>query len=114
MAKASLLKAACAAAMLVATPVLAQTTPAPANTSPAGAPNTPTTHEATPGAHAMHHSAMVNHHAKHASQSATSQDAAVDRLNQQSYEAAQKGQAFGPTETTTPSSGSTTDGGGKM
>ena len=104
MAKASLLKAACAAAMLAATPVLAQTSTAPNATGPGGS-------QATTPSHPTHHAATASHHAKHGSQSPTAQDAAVDRLNEQSYEAAQKGQPFSVTPS---SSGSTTDSGGKM
>jgi hypothetical protein len=94
MARATLFQAACAAAMLAATPVFAQSNN-PAGDS--GAANAPVSHDATPGSHHMtghmHHSATGDHHAKsHMSES--SGDAAVDRLNDQSYQAAQKGEAF--------------------
>lgn len=108
MAQATLFKAACAAAMLAATPVLAQSNNPAGDT---GAANAPMTHDTTPGSHPMtghmHHSAMGEHHAKsHMSES--SGDAAVDRLNDQSYQAAQKGEAF---EAGTPA---TSAPGGKM
>nr|WP_294509291.1 hypothetical protein [uncultured Rhodopila sp.] len=97
MAKATLFQAACAAAMLAATPVLAQSNNPTGDTGAGGSPNTPVTHDATPGSHHMtghmHHSAMGEHHAK-SHMSADSGDAAVDRLNDQSYQAAQKGEAF--------------------
>jgi len=120
MAKATLFKAACAAAMLAATPVLAQNsapgTTAPANNAPAadtGTGGAPAAHEATPGSHMtghMHHSAMGEHHARSRS-SADAQDAAVDRLNDQSYQAAQKGEAFDAGTPAAPSGGTDTSGG---
>ncbi len=97
MARATLFKAACAAAMLAATPVLAQSNNPAGDTGAAAAANTPATHDATTGAHHMpghmHHSAMGEHHAR-SHMSDSSGDAAVDRLNDQSYQAAQKGEAF--------------------
>ena len=67
MAQATLFKAACAAAMLAATPVFAQGNN-PAGQTGAGAASTaPPAHEATPGSAMtghMHHSAMGEHHAK--------------------------------------------------
>ena len=96
MAKATLFKAACAAAMLAATPVFAQSNNPAGNTGTGGATNAPAAHEATPGSHVTghaHHSAMGEHHAKsHTAED--SQDAAVDRLNDQSDQATQKGEAF--------------------
>jgi hypothetical protein len=116
MAKATLFKAACAAAMLAATPVLAQGNN-PAGNSPAGATGTgaaPAAHDATPPAHMsghMHHSAVGEHHAR-SRNSADSQDAAVERLNDQSYQAAQKGEAFDAgAPATAPAGGADTSGG---
>jgi len=96
MAKATLLQAACAAAMLAATPVFAQSNNPAGNTGADATQAAPATHDATSGSHMtghMHHSAMGEHHAKSHS-SADAQDSAVDRLNDQSYQAAQKGEAF--------------------
>jgi hypothetical protein len=69
------------------------------------------------GTNHMHHSAMEGHHMKHASKGTSSGDAAVDKLNDESYAAAQKGEAFGsgdtsaaPPAATAPMPGS----GGKM
>ncbi|HVY17575.1 MAG TPA: hypothetical protein VHB27_20310 [Rhodopila sp.] len=44
----------------------------------------------------MHHWARKAHHPMHAGRSDTSQNAAVDQLNEQSYQAAQQGQNFAP------------------
>nr|WP_294523046.1 hypothetical protein [uncultured Rhodopila sp.] len=107
MAKATLFKAACAAAMLAATPVLAQSNNPAGDTGAGGSTNMPATHEATPGSHMtghMHHSAMSEHHAK-SHMSENSGDAAVDRLNDQSYQAAQKGEAFDAGAPAMPSGG---------
>ena len=111
MAKATLLQAACAAAMLAATPVLAQTDTKPADTTAGGAPNAPAAHTAPPAKAMdhMHHSAMEGHHAK---MGASSQDAAVDKLNDESYQAAQKGESFNATDTAaTPPAGGAPKGG---
>jgi hypothetical protein len=107
MAKATLFKAACAAAMLAATPVLAQSNNPAGATGAGAASTTPPAHEATPSSAMsghMHHSAMGEHHVKSHS-SADSQDAAVNRLNDESYQAAQKGEAFDAGTPATPSGG---------
>jgi hypothetical protein len=50
-------------------------------------------------AHPMHHMAMA-HAGRRGQPSPTAQDAAVDRLNEMSLQAAQKGQTFTPTGAT--------------
>ncbi len=109
MAQSRLLQAVCTAALLAAAPAFAQQTTTP----PAGAaPTAPAAHDGTmaPGGkmgsmdgtgssmghHRMHRSAMRDHStgAMHGGRSDTSQDAVVDQLNNQSYQAAQQGQAF--------------------
>lgn len=98
MARASLLKAAGAAAMLAATPVLAQTSTNtmdnPPTTDQSAMPRTDssTGYATSHGNRSTHRSTMGRHRG-----SGDSQNAEVDRLNQQSYEAAQRGQAFGST-----------------
>jgi hypothetical protein len=114
MAKARLLQAACAVALLAAVPAFAQqTTTQPADTATSNSLNAPGAHDPTmPHAstssmapaermgHPMHHSAMDGR----ASQSMhgradTSQSSAVDQLNDRSYQAAQRGQAFSASDT---------------
>ncbi len=106
MTKIHLFGAACAFALLGATPVLAQnsTTPNSNSATPAtqnSAPGTMADHGAMGTSH-MHHSAMEGHHMKRESKGASSQDAAVDRLNDESYAAAQKGEAFGSGDMSAP------------
>jgi hypothetical protein len=127
--------------MLAATPVLAQTNAPTGSTGAGGSTNAPTTHEAPPSGsavmapkagmgttasgsqdptqdHAAHTASMRSHGEAHANRTETAQDAAVELLNEQSYAAAQKGEAFsGSPATTGPgtSSASTnTDAHGKM
>ena len=141
MAKAHLLRAACTVAMLAASPVFAQNTQT-GDTAAGGAANAPATHDAMPGSTApmstspasgaagseqpMHK--MAHHHAgaMHSSKGDRSQDAMVDRLNEQSFQAAQQGQSFSASGSdagnTAPASGagmhdmsgSGAPGGGKM
>ncbi|WP_428534798.1 hypothetical protein [Rhodopila sp.] len=99
MLKTRLLQAACTVAMLAAVPALAQTS-APASNAPADSTAAPSTEApASPGramgGHPMHHSAMGHSHAMMHGRSDTSQNADVDRLNEQSYQAAQQGQTYG-------------------
>ena len=100
MAKARLLQAACTVAMLAASPVFAQTNTPTGDTGAGGSANTPTTNEATPANTppntTSHSSGMTRRHnmAMKTSRSNTSQDAAVDRLNEQSLQAAQQGFFF--------------------
>jgi len=103
MANTRLLQAICAAAMLAAAPAIAQTDTAPALTGAGNSVNAPAADNSSTGngssgamsTHA-HHSAMMGHTGKmmHGKGDA-SQDAAVNQLNDQSYQAAQRGQAFG-------------------
>ncbi len=115
MASIRLLQVACAVALLATAPAFAQSS-APGGTSGA---TTPGDMRAAPSGHAMHKSAMA-HHKMHGAQGASAQDSAVDRLNDQSYQAAQQGQAFtGPADgSAAPSSGAGMPGGsmhnGKM
>jgi hypothetical protein len=123
MAKTHLLQAVCAVAMLAAVPALAQPqqpvsgmdnangTPNPAAQRPASNNNssamTPADNAGSAGGssssasstpaetHATHRSAMAHHTGMTGRRSDTSQDAAVDQLNEQSYAAAQKGQPYG-------------------
>ncbi len=79
MANMRLLQVACTVAMLAAGPVLAQSS----------------TGDAAPAAQPAHK--MAGHHhmgAMHSSKGDRSQDAMVDKLNEQSYQAAQQGQPF--------------------
>jgi hypothetical protein len=121
MAHTRLLQTVSTVAILAAAPAFAQTNMPPANmpardTAAGGAPNNPTAQQAMPngnmapadrmgspdrsmggmGSHAAmdrsHRTAMAMH-----MRSDTSQSAAVDRLNEQSYQAARSGQAFNGT-----------------
>jgi hypothetical protein len=112
MVKARLLQAVCAVALLAAAPAFAQTNAKPADTGVDNTVNAPATHTGTmsPAMHmgaddqssgTMHHmsthrSAMGGHETgmMHG-RSDSSQDAAVDRLNDQSFQAAQSGQTYG-------------------
>jgi hypothetical protein len=84
MAKMRLLQVTCTVAMLAAAPVLAQNSPQTGDAAPMAAP-------AGEPSNKMHH-----HHAgaMHSSKGDRSQDAIVDKLNEQSYQAAQQGQPF--------------------
>jgi hypothetical protein len=112
MAKARLLQAVCTVALLAAAPAFAQqTTTQPATTGADNSVNAPVTHDQTPprptaqsnmapaekmegmGSHSMHHSAMSGPSSMHA-RNDRSQNSAVDQLNDQSYQAAQRGQSF--------------------
>jgi hypothetical protein len=113
MAKARLLQVACSVAMLAASPVFAQN-------------NTQTGDAAAGTVEPMHK--MAHHHggAMRGSKGDRSQDAMVDRLNEQSLQAAQQGQSFSVSGSgagnTAPASGagmhdmpaSGAPGGGKM
>jgi hypothetical protein len=136
MAKAHLLHVACTVAMFAASPVFAQNNAQTGDA--AGAANTPASHDAMPSSTApmstapagseqpTHKMAMEKHHhggAMHSSKGDSSQDAMVDRLNEQSFQAAQQGQSFSGSGagTAMPSgagmhdmSGSGATGGGKM
>jgi hypothetical protein len=94
MQKNRLLQAVCAVAMLAAMPAFGQS-----NTPPAGAEPADTGNMAAPAAgesHTTHHSARAHRTgAMHSGKTDASQNADVDRLNEQSYQAAQKGEAFG-------------------
>ncbi len=117
MIRTNLFPAFCALALLAA-PALAQTPPKPspaaAPASPAAAPASPAAAPAAPAAaaaaapaapaqqaaaskpvteaHVTHKTAV--HHTMQMAKTDTSQDAAVDALNEQSYQSAEKGQAF--------------------
>jgi hypothetical protein len=112
MVKASLLTAAGAAVMLAATPVLAQTSTNtmdnPPTSDQSAAPATPDTgmgHTSGRAHRSTHHSATGRQ------RGGDSQNAEVDRLNQQSFEAAQRGQAFGSTGSGSMSAPPGTSGG---
>jgi hypothetical protein len=99
MAKASLLTAVCAAALLATTPVLAQNSTNPGDAGAGYSPSAQGMPEASPGqtgtpshmGSRSHHSTTAHHRG---SMRPDAQNAEVDRLNQQSYEAAQRGQNF--------------------
>ena len=116
MAKARLLQAVCAVALLAAAPAFAQqTTTQPATTGADNSVNAPVMHDqAVPGrttqsnmapaeqmdqtgggmgGHSTRHASMSGHSGMHA-RADNSQNSAVDQLNEQSYQAAQRGQAF--------------------
>jgi hypothetical protein len=107
MAKARLLQAACAVALLAATPAFAQPTTTQPNMAPADKM------DQTGGgmdSHSTHRSAMSGHSGMHA-RNDSSQNAAVDQLNDQSFQAAQRGQSFsgsdsGSSGVMSPASGS--------
>jgi hypothetical protein len=103
MANARLLQAVCTVAMLAAAPAIAQTDTAPASTGAGNSVNAPAADNASTGNGSSgtmsthpHGSAMAGHSTKMMhGKSSSSQDAAVNQLNDQSYQAAQRGQAFG-------------------
>lgn len=129
MKNAGLLRAAYAAAMLATIPAYAQTntqTESTGTNNSVVAPATP--QAATPGAQAkdtmsprsnmakgdaMQHGTMSAHSGMHAGRSDTSQDAAVDRLNQQSFEAAQRGESFSAGASASGSGGMMNGGSGQ-
>lgn len=99
MAKALLLQAACTVAMLAAAPAFAQTNKPTGGTGAAGAPSAQTTpgtaaSAGTRGTMRHHRSAMHRSGGMHSAKGADAQDAAVDRLNEQSYQAAHQGQTL--------------------
>jgi hypothetical protein len=123
MTKTRMLQAVCTFAMLAATPALAQTqNPGSGMTGPNGQPS-PAAQQPTPNSssagmapadngsgtaggssaaasatgdsHVTHRSAMAHPTGMVHSRTDRSQDAAVDHLNDQSYQAAQRGQMFG-------------------
>jgi hypothetical protein len=98
MAKIHLLQAVCAVALFGAVPAFAQTNPASgsheAMPSDKMAKAEPVKAEPEKADHATAKHEATEHHAVHASKADTSQDAAVDTLNDKSYQAAQGGQAF--------------------
>jgi hypothetical protein len=104
MANPRLLRAVCTIALLAAAPAFAQT-----NTPASGTPDTNNAAAPAPTAgHTMHHSGMTHHRMHAATKAPTSQDAAVDRLNEQSFQAAQQGQSFtGPSGAMTMPAGNT-------
>jgi hypothetical protein len=130
MANTRLLQAVCTVAILAAVPAFAQTNMPTGDIAAGGAANNPTAHEAMPNGnmapadrmgsphgsmggmsshagmdrHSEHRAAMTAMHG----QSETSQNAAVDQLNERSYQAAHSGQAFNGTgsDMTTAPSGS--------
>jgi hypothetical protein len=111
MTKTRMLQAVCTFAMLAATPALAQTqNPGSGMTGPNGQPNPAVQQPSSAGmapadngsgaaasgdSHVTHRSAMAHHTGMMHSRTDRSQDAAVDQLNEQSYQAAQRGQMFG-------------------
>lgn len=106
MLKTRLLQAVCTVAMLAAVPAFAQS-----NTPPAGS-GSGTGAPMAEESHSTHHSTKAHRSGTmHSAKSAASQDAAVDRLNEQSYQAAQKGEAFGGGGSDQGSSGMTKPGG---
>ncbi|WP_428486872.1 hypothetical protein [Rhodopila sp.] len=127
MAKLRLLQAACTAAMLAAVPAYAQSTKPTGDAGGANAPaaqqsmpDTTTPNTTTPNStmgqtgsqtptpgHRMHKSAMESHRSMRSARTDTSQDSAVDRLNERSYQAAQQGQPFDASSTSGGTSGST-------
>ena len=101
MARAGLLQAIGAVALLAAAPAFAQSNTQPADTGPGNSVVNPTANE--PGGmapsgmsgHNTRHSTMGN--GMHATRTDTSQNEAVDQLNDQSLRAARQGQAFNGT-----------------
>jgi hypothetical protein len=111
MAKARLLQAVCAVALLAAAPAFAQqsTTQPAAQPNMAPADNTGSGNGSSDsaGSQSTHRAAMRGHPTN--ARTDTSQNAAVDQLNEQSFQAAQRGQAFSASDT--GSSGGTMSGG---
>ncbi len=123
MAKARLLQAVCAVALMAAAPAFAQTTTQPADTSTGGSVNAPVKHDASAPNGATSQpkaapaekmgstggsgssasmSSQPSHHVAMSSRSSgsmhgrtdSSQNSTVDQLNDQSYQAAHSGQAY--------------------
>lgn len=118
MTKTRLLQAVCTVALLAAAPAMAQTNTQTGTTGMGGSPNNATAHDMSPNATgtragsmgggsmgtsdsqasmddgSMRHSKMHRSGAMHANKGDRSQDAAVDDLNDRSYQAAHSGQAF--------------------
>jgi hypothetical protein len=102
MANTRLLQAICTVALLAAAPAIAQTDTAPASTGAGNSVNAPAADNTSTGSGSSgamtthsHRSAMAGRSGKMHGRSDASQDAAVNQLNDQSYQAAQRGQAFG-------------------
>src|SRR5690348_2272622 len=92
MEKARLLQAVCTVAVLAAAPAVAQTDTAPA--SKMGSPDGSNSSSAM-STHSSHRSGMGSRSTGMMHSKADSAgDAAVDQLNDQSYQAAQRGEAF--------------------
>lgn len=91
------LAVACGLALLAAGPAVAQSSPGDSGAT-------------TPAPHAAHQSM----HAARGGQSATAQDAEVDRLNDQSYQAAQQGRTFSAGTTSGAGTNSSQPAGGRM
>lgn len=107
MLKIRLLQAVCTIAMLGAVPAFAQSSTPGSTAAPAGQQAMPNdTNSSAPSSdkdglgvsghsHSMHRSAMTHRNrAMHSAKTDTSQDSTIDQLNDQSYQAAQKGQTF--------------------
>jgi hypothetical protein len=132
MAQARLLQTVCAVALLAAAPAFAQSNDQPASTGRNNSVNAPMSHDRT-GSTSMapadrmgspddssgmnmrsaHHADMSSHHMMH-SRNDVSQSDAVSQLNDQSYQAAQRGEAFSGTNTMGSSMGSGSMGSGSM
>jgi hypothetical protein len=136
MANTRLLQAVCTVAMLAAVPAFAQMNTPPGATGPGGTPN-PAAHRAMPGqtsgsgssmapaakdglgtsasdeSHATHRSAMAHPMGMKHGRTDASQHDAVNNLNDQSYQAAQKGEAFGGRGSDAASSDMTKPGGSR-
>jgi hypothetical protein len=121
------LLAACSAVLLAAAPAFAQTNTPPASTGAGNTPHTPTKNAPAPAAgmdmksskaqmpeHPMHKSAMAHHHMMDSAKNAGAQDAAVDHLNDQSYQAAQAGHSFDVSGGSTGMSGGSMSNGSGM
>jgi hypothetical protein len=128
MAKARLLQAVCTVALLAAAPAFAQqTTTSPADTGPGNSVNNPVAHDTTTpraqsnmapaekmdstsgggssaavGSHATHHAMMGHSTGGMHARTDGSQNSAVDQLNDQSFQAAQRGQSFSSSDTGAP------------
>ena len=100
-------------ALLAAAPAFAQTETKPADMGAGGTVNAPGQHDSmqqgSMESHPMHHAMR---HAMRSGKSDASQDSQVDQLNDQSYQAAQQGQAFtgAGNDSAAPANGSGTGG----
>ena len=124
MTKARLLQAVCTVAMLAAAPAFAQTNTQPATTGADNSVNSPTgtgssmapadrmgsSDSSGMSTRSTHHATMGHSSGMMRSRGDSSQNAAVDQLNEQSYQAAQRGEAFNGSG----SSGSSYMGSGNM